>query len=145
MLSKIRNTLSYKYAVIAGVFIAACMALTAADITPGTVEWTYYIWMPVIYLFIPVFATAWIWILITDLIHKRPICQKSSDNKFLIAAEFLLIAIFLYGSYGTLAHSVLGANLKESLITFAVYALLGGLPATLIKFIIKLIQKQPSS
>ena len=136
-----RKTLSYRYAVITGIFIAACMALTAADITPGTVEWTYYIWMPVIYLLIPVFATAWIWILITDLIHKKTICEKSSDNKFLIAVEFLLIAIFLYGSYGTLAHSILGASLKEGLIIFAVYALLGGLLTALIKFIIKLIQK----
>lgn len=136
-----RKTLSYKYAAIAGIFIAVCMALTAADITPGTVEWTYYIWMPVIYLFVPVFATAWIWILITDLIHKKTICEKSFNNKFIVAVEFLLIAIFLYGSYGTLAHSILGTSLKEGLITLAIYGLIGGLLAALIKFIIKLIQK----
>lgn len=137
MLQTIRNTLSYKYAVIAGIVITVCLALTAANVRPDTIEWTVYIWMPLIYLLIPVFASAWIWIFITDLIHKQTICEKSSNNKFLIAIEFLLIAIFLYESYGTFAHAVLGTSITEGLLVFIVYALLGGLTAALIKFIIK--------
>ncbi len=142
----LRKTLTYKYAVFAGIFIALCMALTAADITPDTVEWTLYMWLPRIYLFIPVIAAGWIWILISDLIYKKSVCEKSSANKFLIALEFILIAVFLYGSYGTFAHALLGTTLKEGLIVFLVYMVLGGVFAGLIKFITgKISSKTPPS
>jgi len=138
----LRKTLTYKYAVFSGIIIAICMALTAANITPDTVEWTYYIWLPVIYLFLPVMATCWIWIFILDLIYKKPFCEKSSNNKFLIAIEFILIAIFLYGSYGTFVNALLGATLTEGLIVFLVYMAFGGVLAALIKFIIRKISSK---
>lgn len=129
-----RNTITYKFALLSGIFTATVALLSLLDIFSHNLNWAYGVLLPMQLLILPALGMCGIVLCAFDLIFKKHLPPSRFNNKFLIAAEWVLIAGFAFVSgymiFGTLQSY--RNNPSEPLIILGFYFAIGAVAAAII-------------
>ena len=91
-----RNTITYKYMLLAGILTASVAILAFLDLLPHNETFAYAVLLPIELFFLPVSGICGIVLLVMDLIFKKQLPPARFNNKILIAIEWILIAGYVY-------------------------------------------------
>lgn len=133
-----RNTLTYRFALFSGVFIATVALLSFFELVSNSQSWAYGVLLPLELLVIPAFGMCGLVLMLFDVVFKKQLKPVKFNNKFLIILEWLFIAGYVFVA-GYMIFSILQSylnNPKEALSIFGIYFAVGTLFALVIRFVV---------
>ena len=131
-----RHTITYRYAVTAGIYttgIVILWLLALLDLLPYRELLAYTVMLPAELLLIPTLGMCGIVLFMLDLIFKKQLPPTRFNNKFLIATECILIAVYVFVS-GCMIYSLILALIVTPHIII-IYLSAGAALAFIIRFI----------
>lgn len=132
-----RNTITYRYALLTGIFTATVALLSFLDIFSHNETWAYGVLLPMELLILPASGMCGIVLLALDLIFKQQLPPAKFNNKFLIAIEWILIAGYAFVS-GYMIFGIMQSyfnNPTEALAILGIYFAAGAITAVIIWFV----------
>ena len=131
-----RNTITYRFALTAGIFTATVAMLSFLETFSHNETWAYGVLLPMELLILPASGMCGIVLLTLDLIFKKQLPSAKLNNKFLIAIEWILIAGYTFVS-GYMIFEMMQSYLNnpaEALVIFGIYFTAGAIAAAIIWF-----------
>lgn len=131
-----RNTITYRFALAAGIFTGTAALLSFLEIFSHNETWAYGVLLPMELLILPASGMCGIVLLALDLIFKKQLPSARFNNKFLIAIEWILIAGYAFVS-GYMIFEIMRSYLNnpaEALGIFGIYFSAGAIAAAIIWF-----------
>lgn len=132
-----RNTLTYRFALLAGIFTASVAILSFLEIFSNSQIWAYGVLLPMELLILPASGMCGLVLFVLDIIYKKQFKPFKFNNKFLIVLEWLLIAGYVFVT----GYMILGImqsylnNPKEALSILGIYFAAGAVFALVVRFI----------
>ncbi len=131
-----RNTITYRYALLAGIFTASVALLSFLEIFSKSEIWAYGVLLPMELLILPASGMCGGVLLALDLIFKKQLPPSRFNNKFLISAEWILITGYAFVS-GYMIFEIMQSyrnNPSEALAILGIYFASGAVAAAIIRF-----------